>query len=233
MRIGNKAPEKCQSTSENKQPPRLPVAIAPVPPVTTDAVEVSGPKTSTTRTSQEARKKHQKNINENRRKTPDLDIGLKNVKAELNKKQVSQTIDVTTAKVISSSESVITIMAAVSRPHATTSTVATTSSKTSVSSAPKPSPRVNSSLTVPAPSQVSQASHANNKDSSADISINGGGSRAHTKKNTSIIKHSSTTGKLQVLKSFVILILFFLFSERFCKAVIMIVIVHHQFLIVF
>uniref|UniRef100_A0A2C9JSI5 Uncharacterized protein n=1 Tax=Biomphalaria glabrata TaxID=6526 RepID=A0A2C9JSI5_BIOGL len=187
---------KSQQSFDSLQPLRLP------PNVTSEASSATqqnssganGPSTAAAaRANREARKKQMKAARENRREASDHDAGLRSVKAELNKKQVSQALQVTIAKITTFIESVVTASAIASQASSSSLTVTCSSGQGLVVSSSTKSVS-NASVNCSTSSlPITSGSSSNNKDVSSSSNVNGNKSR--TKKSSNdIIKQSSTTG---------------------------------------
>uniref|UniRef100_A0A0B7BHM0 Uncharacterized protein n=1 Tax=Arion vulgaris TaxID=1028688 RepID=A0A0B7BHM0_9EUPU len=196
MKIGGiTTSNKCHPAPDNQQPARLPPNMTPAAVAVATTVESStsnGPTAATARATRDARKKQQKAARENRREASDQDSGLRNVKAELNKKQISQALQVTMARVTTFIESVVTVTAINPRPSNANITQVTSSlgQGVYVSNAPKPVVNVTSQSVA---SETAVIDTASNKDNSTNSNLNGV-NKACAKKSNDIIKHSSTTG---------------------------------------
>ncbi|XP_059173721.1 ankyrin repeat domain-containing protein 17-like isoform X2 [Physella acuta] len=197
-KVANSSVIKSQNSVENQQVSRLPpnmttAAVASSTSSTPALMETANviPSAATARANRDARKKQQKAARENRREASDQDAGLRSVKAEMNKKQVNQALQVTIAKITTLIESVVTVTAITSQ--ASFGTVTQVSSSIGhgmqLCSSTKP---VHNSVNSTVPMAVSTASNASNK----EVYLNGpsdGGNKPRVKK-SDIIKHSSTTG---------------------------------------
>lgn len=195
------APTKCQSPPESQQSarvlPTLTAAVA-VTTATSTASTASGPSPAAARASRDSRKKQQKAARESRCEGSDQDRGLRNVKAELSKKEVTQTLQVKVTKVTPAAELLVSAAGITCRPATTVTALVTSTTPTQViyvTHTPKPATTSINTSPVTQP-QTSVAGYASNKDNPASVTVNGGVSRARPKKSTDMIKQSSTTGKL-------------------------------------
>ncbi|CAL1532640.1 unnamed protein product [Lymnaea stagnalis] len=186
---------KIQTPVENLQPSRLPPNMTPDAAASTSPVTLAtingAPTAATARANRDARKKQQKAARENRREASDQDAGLRSVKAEIHKKQASQALQVTIAKMTTLIESVVTVTAIAS--HASSSSVTQVTSSfghgVQITNSTKPAMNVFSSNLPVSVGSVTETT--NNKDLS---NVNGGGNKTRTKKSNEIMKQSSTTG---------------------------------------
>ncbi|CAG5121213.1 unnamed protein product [Candidula unifasciata] len=190
------APNKCQTSPENQQPARvlpLMTSSVAVTSATTTASTASGPSPAAARASRDSRKKQQKAARESRCEGSDQDRGLRNVKAELSKKEVTQALQVKVVKVTTAAELLVSAAGITSRPA--TSVVTTSPTQVIyVTHTPKvasTSVNTNNPVSQPLPPVVG---YTNSKDNPTSVAVNGGAARSRPKKSTDMIKQSSTTG---------------------------------------
>lgn len=183
------------SFDNNQQSSRLPASItsalvtAAVSLAATSSTSIS-PTAASARAIRDSRKKQQKVARENRWETSGQDSVLRNGKADLSKNHISQALQVTTLL-----ETVITVTATNSLPSTAIMQQVTSSlgqQGVQMSSFSKPAVNTNSNNPVPA----SVLDTTNNKENCTYASVNGGGTKARSKKSSDIIKQSSSTGKI-------------------------------------